>query len=164
MFSRKKLQEWVLFILIVLLKNCFLRRLSNSSLFLVLSYCKWQIWLDSGIRCCFCILVVFLWDMLVQEATSNMVLFFWHSFSCNQAVALFKSYFGGAFDEDAIRNNFVLIYELLDGMLFEINIFLCLFSCEFIMGFCLTKCIMNCSSRNTRHESQITHFCLSNES
>jgi hypothetical protein len=30
-------------------------------------------------------------------------------------VALFKSYFGGAFDEDAIRNNFVLIYELLDG-------------------------------------------------
>ncbi len=33
-----------------------------------------------------------------------------------QAVALFKSYFGGAFDEDAIRNNFVLIYELLDGV------------------------------------------------
>jgi hypothetical protein len=33
-----------------------------------------------------------------------------------QAVALFKSYFGGAFDEDAIRNNFVLIYELLDGI------------------------------------------------
>lgn len=28
---------------------------------------------------------------------------------------MFKSYFGGAFDEDAIRNNFVLIYELLDG-------------------------------------------------
>lgn len=35
-----------------------------------------------------------------------------------QAVNLFKSYFGGAFDEDAIRNNFVLIYELLDGMCF----------------------------------------------
>ncbi|KAK9927927.1 hypothetical protein M0R45_025088 [Rubus argutus] len=34
-----------------------------------------------------------------------------------QAVALFKSYFGGAFDEDAIRNNFVLIYELLDVIL-----------------------------------------------
>ncbi|KAK3041600.1 hypothetical protein RJ639_000734, partial [Escallonia herrerae] len=32
-----------------------------------------------------------------------------------EAVALFKSYFGGSFDEDAIRNNFVLIYELLDG-------------------------------------------------
>ena len=31
-----------------------------------------------------------------------------------EAVALFKSYFGGASDEDAIRNNFVLIYELLD--------------------------------------------------
>ena len=30
-------------------------------------------------------------------------------------MALFKSYFGGTFDEDAIRNNFVLIYELLDG-------------------------------------------------
>ena len=35
-----------------------------------------------------------------------------------QAVALFRSYFGGVFDEDAIRNNFVLIYELLDGMQF----------------------------------------------
>ncbi|KAF3602105.1 hypothetical protein F2Q69_00034450 [Brassica cretica] len=33
------------------------------------------------------------------------------------AVALFKSYFGGAFDEDAIRNNFVLIYELLDEIM-----------------------------------------------
>ncbi|PWZ19762.1 AP-2 complex subunit mu [Zea mays] len=33
-----------------------------------------------------------------------------------EAVALFKSYFGGAFDEDAIRNNFVLIYELLDDI------------------------------------------------
>ena len=32
-------------------------------------------------------------------------------------VALFKSYFGGAFDEDAIRNNFVLIYELLDEIM-----------------------------------------------
>ncbi|XP_057479167.1 AP-2 complex subunit mu-like [Actinidia eriantha] len=31
-----------------------------------------------------------------------------------EAVALFKPYFGGAFDEDAIRSNFVLIYELLD--------------------------------------------------
>ena len=34
-----------------------------------------------------------------------------------QAVVLFKSYFGGNFDEDAIRNNFVLIYELLDGII-----------------------------------------------
>ncbi|KAG6384085.1 hypothetical protein SASPL_156127 [Salvia splendens] len=30
---------------------------------------------------------------------------------------LFKSYFGGSFDEDAIRNNFVLIYELLDEIM-----------------------------------------------
>lgn len=37
-----------------------------------------------------------------------------------QAVALFKSYFGGAFDEDAIRNNFVLIYELLDGIFLNV--------------------------------------------
>ncbi|KAF8412534.1 hypothetical protein HHK36_000502 [Tetracentron sinense] len=34
-----------------------------------------------------------------------------------EAVVLFKSYFGGAFDEDAIRNNFVLIYELLDEIM-----------------------------------------------
>eukprot|EP00475_Leptophrys_vorax_P036958 TRINITY_DN63173_c0_g1_i2.p1 TRINITY_DN63173_c0_g1~~TRINITY_DN63173_c0_g1_i2.p1 ORF type:complete len:439 (+),score=51.33 TRINITY_DN63173_c0_g1_i2:514-1830(+) len=34
-----------------------------------------------------------------------------------EAVALFKSYFGGTFDEDAIRNNFVLIYELLDEIM-----------------------------------------------
>ncbi|CAF2142502.1 unnamed protein product [Brassica napus] len=34
-----------------------------------------------------------------------------------EAVALFKSYFGGAFDEDAIKNNFVLIYELLDEIM-----------------------------------------------
>ena len=33
-------------------------------------------------------------------------------------MSLFKSYFGGAFNEDAIKNNFVLIYELLDGTLF----------------------------------------------
>ena len=31
-------------------------------------------------------------------------------------VNIFKSYFGGLFDEDAIKNNFVLIYELLDGV------------------------------------------------
>ena len=34
----------------------------------------------------------------------------------HQEVALLKSYFGGAFDEDSIENNFVLIYELLDGI------------------------------------------------
>ena len=31
-------------------------------------------------------------------------------------ITLFKSYFG-IFDEDSLRNNFVLIYELLDGAL-----------------------------------------------
>ncbi|KAJ8448092.1 hypothetical protein Cgig2_031816 [Carnegiea gigantea] len=34
-----------------------------------------------------------------------------------EAVNLFKSYFGGQFNEDAIRNNFVLIYELLDEIM-----------------------------------------------
>ncbi|CEP02310.1 MHD domain-containing protein [Plasmodiophora brassicae] len=29
-------------------------------------------------------------------------------------VEVFKAYFGGSFDEDAIRSNFVLVYELLD--------------------------------------------------
>eukprot|EP00897_Mesotaenium_endlicherianum_P003079 jgi/Mesen1/279/ME1152907C09508 len=34
-----------------------------------------------------------------------------------ETINLLKSYFGGAFDEDAIRNNFVLIYELLDEIM-----------------------------------------------
>ena len=34
----------------------------------------------------------------------------------HQVVVLFKSYFGGAFDEDSIQNNFVLIYDLRDGI------------------------------------------------
>jgi AP-2 complex subunit mu-1 len=33
---------------------------------------------------------------------------------CSQIIALFKNYFD-AFDEESLRNNFVLIYELLDG-------------------------------------------------
>jgi AP-2 complex subunit mu-1 len=33
----------------------------------------------------------------------------------NQLVLIFRSYFGGKFDEEHIRKNFVLIYELLDG-------------------------------------------------
>lgn len=32
----------------------------------------------------------------------------------NTLVNIFKSYFGGLFDEESIKNNFVLIYELLD--------------------------------------------------
>eukprot|EP01111_Echinosteliopsis_oligospora_P003930 TRINITY_DN1617_c0_g1_i1.p1 TRINITY_DN1617_c0_g1~~TRINITY_DN1617_c0_g1_i1.p1 ORF type:complete len:436 (+),score=99.34 TRINITY_DN1617_c0_g1_i1:203-1510(+) len=35
----------------------------------------------------------------------------------HRIVDIFKSYFDGAFDEDAIRNHFVLTYELLDEML-----------------------------------------------
>eukprot|EP00873_Tetraselmis_striata_P002955 jgi/Tetstr1/423219/TSEL_001337.t1 len=35
----------------------------------------------------------------------------------SQIVALFKSYFGGKCDENAIKNNFVLIYELLDEII-----------------------------------------------
>lgn len=53
-----------------------------------------------------------------KKRKENLLRWNWYldySFFCVQAVALFKSYFGGAFDEDAIRNNFVLIYELLDG-------------------------------------------------
>ena len=34
-----------------------------------------------------------------------------------EPIALFKSYFGEAFDEDVIRNNFVMIYELLDEIM-----------------------------------------------
>ena len=30
-------------------------------------------------------------------------------------IEVFRAYFGGNFDEENIRNNFVLIYELLDG-------------------------------------------------
>mmetsp|Transcript_26144 Transcript_26144/g.46495 ORF Transcript_26144/g.46495 Transcript_26144/m.46495 type:complete len:422 (-) Transcript_26144:15-1280(-) len=35
----------------------------------------------------------------------------------SQVVTLFKSYFGGKCDENAIKNNFVLIYELLDEII-----------------------------------------------
>ncbi len=34
----------------------------------------------------------------------------------NKMVSILLSYFGGKFDEDQIRKNFVLIYELLDGL------------------------------------------------
>ena len=34
-----------------------------------------------------------------------------------QIVALFKNYFGGEFNEQSIKSNFVLIYELLDEIL-----------------------------------------------
>jgi len=34
-----------------------------------------------------------------------------------QIVTLCKSYFGGEFSEQSIKNNFVLIYELLDEIM-----------------------------------------------
>ena len=34
-----------------------------------------------------------------------------------QVVTLFQSYFGGEFSEQSIKNNFVLIYELLDEIM-----------------------------------------------
>lgn len=34
-----------------------------------------------------------------------------------QVVTLFKSYSGGEFSEQSIKNNFVLIYELLDEIM-----------------------------------------------
>lgn len=58
-------------------------------------------------------------------------------------MALFKSYFGGAFDEDAIRNNFVLIYELLDGEAASFFFFFCFphcyngYFCAFILSLIL---------------------------
>ena len=36
---------------------------------------------------------------------------------CLQVVTLCKSYFGGEFSEQSIKNNFVLIYELLDEIM-----------------------------------------------
>eukprot|EP00850_Spirogloea_muscicola_P006480 SM000030S11489 [mRNA] locus=s30:959905:963424:- [translate_table: standard] len=57
---------------------------------------------------------------------SNVYIVIVVSSNCNAAcafkfvvetVGLFKAYFGGSFDEDAIRNNFVLIYELLDEIM-----------------------------------------------
>ena len=34
-----------------------------------------------------------------------------------QIVTLFRAYFGGDFSENSIKNNFVLIYELMDETL-----------------------------------------------
>ena len=34
-----------------------------------------------------------------------------------QVVTLFRAYFGGDFSENSIKNNFVLIYELMDEIL-----------------------------------------------
>lgn len=44
-------------------------------------------------------------------------------------VDIFRSYFDGNFDEDSIRNHFVLTYELLDGTL------LLLFNIKMLISF-----------------------------
>jgi hypothetical protein len=33
-----------------------------------------------------------------------------------QLIEVFKAYFGNEFDEEALRDNFVLVYELFDGL------------------------------------------------
>ncbi|KAF7809989.1 AP-2 complex subunit mu [Senna tora] len=71
---------------------------------------------------CFALLVIHLpWLKDNQSIDDDLV--------C--AVALFKSYFGGAFDEDAIRNNFVLIYELLDD---GASLCLCICHCNNVIA------------------------------
>jgi hypothetical protein len=47
----------------------------------------------------------------VTKANINPSMVFAYLF---QMIAVFKAYFGEKLDEDAIRNNFTLIYELLD--------------------------------------------------
>eukprot|EP00899_Mesostigma_viride_P028995 jgi/Mesvir1/9280/Mv06187-RA.1 len=50
----------------------------------------------------------------ITKANANAMLLFKF---IREMVVLFQSYFGGKFDEDAVRNNFVLIYELLDEIM-----------------------------------------------
>jgi len=47
----------------------------------------------------------------VTKANSNATLVFQYLY---KLLDVFKAYFGGAFDENSVRDNFVLIYELLD--------------------------------------------------
>lgn len=54
--------------------------------------------------------------ILVVAATANinaaLIVTFLH-----KAVTVFQAYFGGEFNENSIRKNFVLIYELLDEVM-----------------------------------------------
>lgn len=50
----------------------------------------------------------------VTRLNSNAVLVFQFIY---KLIDVFRSYFGGMFNEDSLRNNFVLIYELLDEMM-----------------------------------------------
>ena len=52
------------------------------------------------------------WVVAVTKSNINAGLAFE---TLHQLITVFKSYFNGTFDEDSIRQNFALIYELLDG-------------------------------------------------
>ncbi|RRT79018.1 hypothetical protein B296_00003412 [Ensete ventricosum] len=82
-------------------------RISNVYIVIVVSK-------NANVACAFKFVVEVCCSNILFNFYSLLTLFFFYHY---QAVALFKSYFGGAFDEDAIRNNFVLIYELLDEIM-----------------------------------------------
>jgi AP-2 complex subunit mu-1 len=48
--------------------------------------------------------------------------------------AIARSYFGKV-DEESVKNNFVLIYELIDGMLLDSHWYLCAHACAEIIDF-----------------------------
>lgn len=48
--------------------------------------------------------------MTKSNANAGLVFEFLYKF-----VGLGRGYFGGKLDEEAVKNNFVLVYELLDG-------------------------------------------------
>ena len=60
--------------------------------------------------------------MAVTKSNANAALVFEFLY---RLVGLGRSYFG-KFDEEAVKNNFVMVYELLDGMcifsLFEVDL------------------------------------------
>jgi len=56
-------------------------------------------------------------DVYILAVTKNNANAMSTFYFMNSMVTLFKSYFGGEFSEQSIKNNFVLIYELLDETL-----------------------------------------------
>ncbi|GAC95247.1 hypothetical protein PHSY_002822 [Pseudozyma hubeiensis SY62] len=55
-----------------------------------------------------------LYIVAVTKCNANAALVFEF---CYRVITIGRSYFGGKFDEEAVKNNFVLIYELLDEIL-----------------------------------------------
>lgn len=53
---------------------------------------------------------IYLVAVTKSNANAGLVFEFLYKF-----VALGRGYFGGKLDEEAVKNNFVLVYELLDG-------------------------------------------------